>query len=144
MAKDRIDPAELADKLVEQVKEAEDPIRAMAQLMADSLMDSEVTAKVGAEPHERSACRTARFELVSISPGGSDAGRTAANPSEYSTGSGVWFGRNPAMMLRSQEDGGSKLPRAKNRAPGRLRFAEDSSGDAQPPLGKAGADALPG
>lgn len=58
MAKDRIDREELADKLVEQVKEADDPIRAMAQLMADFLMESEVTAKVGAEPHERSAERT--------------------------------------------------------------------------------------
>jgi transposase-like protein len=58
MAKDRIDRAELADKLVEEVKEAEDPIRAMAQLMADFLMEAEVTAKVGAEPHERSAERT--------------------------------------------------------------------------------------
>ena len=58
MAKDRIDRTELADKLVEEVKEAEDPIRAMAQLMADFLMESEVTAKVGAEPHERSAERT--------------------------------------------------------------------------------------
>lgn len=58
MAKDRIDREELADKLVEQVKEADDPIRAMAQLMADFLMESEVTAKVGAEPHERNAERT--------------------------------------------------------------------------------------
>lgn len=58
MAKDRIDREELADKLVEQVKEADDPIRAMAQLMADFLMESEVTAKVGAAPHERSAERT--------------------------------------------------------------------------------------
>lgn len=58
MAKGRIDREELADKLVEQVKEADDPIRAMAQLMADFVMESEVTAKVGAEPHERSAERT--------------------------------------------------------------------------------------
>lgn len=57
MAKDRIERAEFADKLVKQVQEAEDPIRAMAQLMAEALMESEVTAKVGAEPHERSAER---------------------------------------------------------------------------------------
>src|SRR5579885_931193 len=43
--------------MVKQVQEAEDPIRAMAQLMAEALMESEVTAKVGAEPHERSAER---------------------------------------------------------------------------------------
>lgn len=58
MAKDRIDREELADKLVEPVKEADAPIRAMAELMADFLMESEVTAKVGAAPHERSAERT--------------------------------------------------------------------------------------
>ncbi len=58
MAKDRINREELADKLVEQVKEADDPIQAMAQLMADFLMESEVAAKVGAAPHERSAERT--------------------------------------------------------------------------------------
>jgi transposase-like protein len=58
MAKDRITRAELADKLVETGQSAEDPIRAMAELMADFLMEAEVTAKVGAEPHERSAGRT--------------------------------------------------------------------------------------
>jgi len=58
MAKDRITRAELADKLVETAQGAEDPIRAMAELLADFLMEAEVTAKVGAEPHERSAERT--------------------------------------------------------------------------------------
>jgi putative transposase len=58
MAKDRIDRAELADKLVESATSAEDPLRAMAEMIADFMMEAEVTAKVGAEPHERSAERT--------------------------------------------------------------------------------------
>jgi len=58
MAKDRIDRAELADKLVESATSAEDPLRAMAEMIADFVMEAEVTAKVGAEPHERSAERT--------------------------------------------------------------------------------------
>lgn len=57
MAKDRIDRAELADKLVESATSAEDPLRAMAEMIADFVMEAEVTAKVGAEPHERSAER---------------------------------------------------------------------------------------
>lgn len=58
MAKDRIDRDELASKLVETASSAEDPLRAMAELITDFLMEAEVTAKVGAEPHERSAERT--------------------------------------------------------------------------------------
>lgn len=53
MAKDRIDRNELADKLVETAASAEDPLRAMAEMIADFVMEAEVTAKVGAEPHER-------------------------------------------------------------------------------------------
>ncbi len=59
MAKDRIDRNELADKLVETAAAADDPLRAMAEILTDFLMEAEVTAKVGAEPHERSAERTA-------------------------------------------------------------------------------------
>ena len=58
MAKDRIDRDELASKLMETASSAEDPLRAMAELITDFLMEAEVTAKVGAEPHERSAERT--------------------------------------------------------------------------------------
>jgi transposase-like protein len=58
MAKDRIDRNELADKLVETANSAEDPLRAMAEMIADFVMEAEVTAKVGAEPHERTAERT--------------------------------------------------------------------------------------
>src|SRR5215210_5920393 len=58
MAKDRIDRDELADKLVETAKAAEDPVRAMAEMVLDFLMEAEVTQKVGAEPHERSDERT--------------------------------------------------------------------------------------
>ncbi|HLI84688.1 MAG TPA: IS256 family transposase [Bryobacteraceae bacterium] len=58
MAKDRIDRNELADKLVETASSAEDPLRAMAEMIADFIMEAEVTAKVGAEPHERSPERT--------------------------------------------------------------------------------------
>ena len=58
MAKDRIDRNELADKLVETATAAEDPLRAMAELIADFVMEAEVTQKIGAEPHERSSERT--------------------------------------------------------------------------------------
>jgi putative transposase len=58
MAKDRIDRDELASKLVETASAADDPLRAMAEMVTDFLMEAEVTAKVGAEPHERSADRT--------------------------------------------------------------------------------------
>ena len=52
MAKDRIDREELASKLMETATGAEDPLRAMAEVLADFLMEAEVTAKVGAEPHK--------------------------------------------------------------------------------------------
>ena len=58
MAKDRIDRDELADKLVEAAAKAEDPIRAMAAMITDFVMEAEVTAKIGAEPHQRSEERT--------------------------------------------------------------------------------------
>ena len=58
MAKDRIERDELASKLIETASSAEDPLRAMAELLTDFVMEAEVTAKVGAEVHERSAERT--------------------------------------------------------------------------------------
>jgi len=57
MAKDRIDRDELASKLVATARSAEDPLRTMAEMIADFVMEAEVTEKVGAEPHERSADR---------------------------------------------------------------------------------------
>jgi len=48
----------LPDKLVETATAAEDPLRAMAELIADFVIEAEVTQKIGAEPHERSAERT--------------------------------------------------------------------------------------
>ena len=50
MAKDRIERDELASKLIETATSAEDPLRAMAELLTDFVMEAEVTAKVGAEP----------------------------------------------------------------------------------------------
>lgn len=58
MAKDRIDRTELADKLVESAQSAEDPLRRMAEMIADFVMEAEVTAKLGAAPHERTEQRT--------------------------------------------------------------------------------------
>lgn len=58
MAKDRIDRNELADKLVQTASAAEDPLRTMAEMIADFVMEAEVTQKIGAEPHERSEERT--------------------------------------------------------------------------------------
>jgi putative transposase len=58
MAKDRIDRDELASKLIETASNTDDPLRTMAELITDFLMEAEVTAQVGAEPHERSADRT--------------------------------------------------------------------------------------
>ena len=58
MAKDRIDRDELANKLVEAAGSAEDPIRAMAEMITDFVMEAEVSAKIGAEPHQRSEERT--------------------------------------------------------------------------------------
>lgn len=54
MAKNRIERDELASKLLETATSADDPVRAMAEMIADFVMEAEVTAKVGAEPHERS------------------------------------------------------------------------------------------
>jgi len=54
MAKDRIERDELASKLIMTAEGAADPLRAMAELMTDFLMEAEVTARIGAEPHERS------------------------------------------------------------------------------------------
>ncbi|MCL4222822.1 MAG: IS256 family transposase [Phycisphaerales bacterium] len=54
MAKDRIDRNELADKIVEMAASSEDPLRTMAEMITDFVMEAEVTAKVGAGPHERS------------------------------------------------------------------------------------------
>ena len=58
MAKDRIERDELTSKLIETASGAEDPLRAMAELLTDFVMEAEVTAKVGAEPHQRSEERT--------------------------------------------------------------------------------------
>ena len=58
MAKDRIDRDELADKLVWAAGTAEDPIRALAEMITDFVMEAEVSAKIGAEPHQRSEQRT--------------------------------------------------------------------------------------
>jgi len=54
MAKDRIERDELASKLFEEAAGAEDPLRKIAEMVTGFLMEAEVTAKVGAEPHERS------------------------------------------------------------------------------------------
>src|ERR1700691_4171101 len=58
MAKDRINRDELANKLVERAAEAEDPLRAMAELITGFLMEAEVANQVGAEVHERTEQRT--------------------------------------------------------------------------------------
>ena|SRR6476659_3745665 len=58
MAKDRIDRNELADKLVETASAAEDPVRAMAELVLDFVMEQQVEQKIGAAPHERTPERT--------------------------------------------------------------------------------------
>lgn len=60
MAKDRIDRSELADKLMQAAvgettpSEPGDPLRRMAEMLVDFAMEAEVSAKLGAEPHERS------------------------------------------------------------------------------------------
>jgi hypothetical protein len=45
---------------METASSAEDTLRAMAELLTDFVIEAEVTAKVGAEPHERSEQRTTR------------------------------------------------------------------------------------
>jgi hypothetical protein len=51
MAKDRIERDELASKLLATAEDAEDPLRAMAEMIADFVMEAEVTEEVGAAPH---------------------------------------------------------------------------------------------
>jgi putative transposase len=58
MAKDRIEPVELASKLFEEAVGAEDPLRRIAEMVTSFLMEAEVAQKVGAGPHERSDGRT--------------------------------------------------------------------------------------
>ena len=58
MAKSRIERDELVGKLMETIGSAEDPLRAMAEVMMDYLMEAEVTAKIGAGAFERTADRT--------------------------------------------------------------------------------------
>lgn len=58
MAKNRIERNELVGKLMEAIGSAEDPLRAMAEVMMDYVMEAEVTAKIGAEAFERTADRT--------------------------------------------------------------------------------------
>lgn len=58
MAKDRIEPVELASKLLEEAVGADDPLRRIAEMVTGFLMEAEVAQKVGAEPHERSDGRT--------------------------------------------------------------------------------------
>jgi hypothetical protein len=57
MAKDRIERNELMAKIVATPGESDDPLRAMAELLADFVMEAEVTQKIRAVPHERSAER---------------------------------------------------------------------------------------
>ena len=57
MAKDRIDRNELLSKMLEAAKEADDPLRAMAELITDFAMEAEVSARIGAEPYQRSEDR---------------------------------------------------------------------------------------
>jgi hypothetical protein len=57
MAKDRTGRAELAGKLLESATSAEDPLRAMEEMIAGFLMEAKVTAKAGAERHERTTHR---------------------------------------------------------------------------------------
>ncbi len=72
MAKDRIDRNELADKLVETATAAEDPLRAMAEMIADFVMEAQVTAKVGPSPTNahRNGLRTG---MAAASGGGTRA-----------------------------------------------------------------------
>ena len=50
LAKDRIDRNEQADKIVATAGELEDPLRTIAELLADLVMKAEVTQKIGAPP----------------------------------------------------------------------------------------------
>lgn len=56
MAKDRIDRAELGDKilaLTQNAPEGADPLREMAEMLLNFISEAEATARVGAEPYER-------------------------------------------------------------------------------------------
>ena len=72
MAKDRIDRSELADKLMQAAvgettpSEPGDPLRRMAEMLVDFAMEAEVSAKLGAEPHERSDERVAHESGVTL------------------------------------------------------------------------------
>lgn len=57
MAKDRIDGTELAGKLVETAQLAEDPIRDIAEMILNFVAEAQASAKIGAEPYERSEDR---------------------------------------------------------------------------------------
>jgi transposase-like protein len=57
MANNRIERDALADKLVEMAGAAEDPLRTMAEMITEFVMEAEVSAKAGAEPWERSVER---------------------------------------------------------------------------------------
>ena len=58
MAKDRIDRNALAEKLWGAAVSEQDPLKAIAEHVAQFLMEADVEAKVGAKPHERSEERT--------------------------------------------------------------------------------------
>jgi transposase-like protein len=56
MAKDRIDRAELGDKilaLTQNAPEGADPLREMAEMLLNFISEAEATTRVGAEPYER-------------------------------------------------------------------------------------------
>jgi transposase-like protein len=53
MAKDRIDRTEFAGKLVEVARTAEDPIREIGEMVLNFVSEAEASARVGAEPYER-------------------------------------------------------------------------------------------
>ena len=57
MAKDRIERDELASKLEETITKASDPLRAMAEMVAEFIMESETSQQIGAVPHERTSAR---------------------------------------------------------------------------------------
>ena len=59
MAKDRIERDELASKLEETVTKASDPLRAMAEMVADFIMESEIWQQIVAAPRERTSESTA-------------------------------------------------------------------------------------
>ncbi len=68
MAKDRIDGKELAGKLVETARAAEDPIREIGEMVLNFLAEAEASAQIGAEPYERSDERVTHRNGASRSP----------------------------------------------------------------------------